>query len=81
MRLVNKKTHLPLVEFTGPMTIFHNRFLEHEMRSIGITIPPGLRAFYEGKDIVVLGDAHFQKAFREIYYLTTMDCSLFQWIE
>lgn len=49
------------------------------MRTLGIPVPPGMRALYAGKDTVVLGEQEFQKAFREIYYPTLMDQELFRW--
>lgn len=80
-RLVNKATKQPIIEFEGKKTIIHNRFLEHEMRSIGIPIPHGLRGIYHGKDCIRLEDEEFQKAFQEIYYLTAMNPEQFQWSE
>ncbi len=81
MRLINTNTAQSLVEFQGNETIFHNKFLEREMEMIGIPVPPGLRGVYHGKDCICLGDEDFQKAFREIYYLTAMDPREFQWHE
>ena len=80
-KLVNKQTKQPIIEFEGEKTIIHNRFLEHEMRNIGIPIPHGLRGVYQGKDCIRLEDKEFQKAFQEIYYLTAMNPTLFQWLE
>ncbi len=78
-RLVNTHTEQPLVEYEGAKTIFHNKYLEHEMRDIGILIPHGLRGLYNGKETVRLGDDEFQKAFRDIYYLTAMNVETFKW--
>lgn len=78
MRLIHKQTNQPIVEFKEEEVVFHNKFLEHEMRSIGILIPHGLRGIY-GKDCVRLDDEEFQKAFKEIYFLTTMDPEEFEW--
>jgi len=78
MRLVNKKTNQVVVEFTENSTIFHSKFLENEMKSMGILIPHGLRGIY-GKDCILLGEEHFQRAFKEVYYLTTMDPAHFFW--
>lgn len=80
-RLVNKKTQQPIVEFADGKTLIHNKFLEHEMRSIGIPIPHGLRGVYQGKDCIRLEDAEFQKAFQEVYYITAMNPELFQWYD
>ena len=78
-KLVNKKTEQTLVEFEGNKTLIYNKFLEKEMRHIGIPIPHGLRGIYNGKESVRLEDIEFQKAFQEIYYLTAMDHEIFKW--
>jgi hypothetical protein len=78
-KLVNRHTKKPIVEFEGDKTIIYNKYLEHEMRNIGIPIPHGLRGIYHGKDYVRLGDDDFQKAFQEVYYLTTINTDLFHW--
>ena len=80
-RLVHKKTQQPIVEFIEQETVFYNRFLEQEMRNIGIMIPHGLRGVYQGKDCIKLEDTEFQRAFKEVYYLTTMGAENFQWQE
>lgn len=51
------------------------------MRSIGIPVPHGLRGIYNGKDYIRLEDQEFQKAFKEIYYLTAMNHEMFQWTD
>lgn len=79
MRLINTKTSQSLVEFEGDRTIFYNKYLEKEMRSIGIPVPHGMRGIYNGKECIHLEDAEFQQAFREIYYLTTMNPEMFRW--
>lgn len=81
MRLINVKTNQSLVEFHGEKTVFHNKFLEKEMQELGIPIPHGLRGLYDGKDCIYLYDKTFQKAFREVYYLTSIDPSTFHWQE
>lgn len=81
MRLINVHTSQPLVEFDGDQTIIYNKYFSHEMRIMGISIPPGLRGVYQGKDCIRLKDAEFQKAFKEIYYLTSMNPEKFQWEE
>ena len=81
MRLVNTKSKQPIVEFTEGEAIFHSKFLEHEMRSMGILIPHGLRGAYHGKDCIYLGEQEFQQAFKEVYYLTYMDATQFKWQE
>ncbi|MCH9627833.1 MAG: hypothetical protein S4CHLAM2_14790 [Chlamydiales bacterium] len=79
MKLINTKTSQSLVEFEGDRTIFYNKYLEKEMRSIGIPVPHGMRGIYNGKECIRLEDAEFQQAFREIYYLTTMNPETFRW--
>ncbi len=81
MKLINTQTSQFLVEFDGDRTVIHNKFLENEMRSIGIPVPHGLRGIYEGKDCIKLEDAEFQKAFKEIYYLTAMNSNQFRWMD
>lgn len=49
------------------------------MRLLGVPIPPGMRSLFEGKDFIYLRDSTFQKAFKEIYYLTAMDPQEFHW--
>lgn len=80
-KLVNRKTNKPIVEFVEETIIFHNKFLESEMRSLGILIPHGLRSLYNGKDCIRLDDKEFQRAFKEVYYLTVMDHEIFKWYE
>lgn len=79
MKLVDKKTNKTLIEFEGEKTIVYSKFLENEMRHLGIPIPHGLRGVYHGKDCVCLEDEEFQKAFKEIYYLTAIDTTRFKW--
>jgi hypothetical protein len=78
-KLVNKQTNQVIVKFDGAETVFYNKFLEQEMRTIGIPIPHGLRGVYHGKECIRLEDEEFQKAFREIYYLTSMGSETFNW--
>ena len=79
MRLVNIHTHRSIVAFEDKATRIFNKFLEREMKSMGIPIPPGMRGLYEGRDVVYLGDREFQRAFKEIYYITSMDSRIFKW--
>jgi len=81
MKLINTQTAQSLVEFEDDRTIFHSKFLEHEMRTIGIPVPHGLRGIFHGKDCIRLEDEEFQRAFKEIYYLTAMNPETFQWKE
>ena len=80
-QLLNVHTKKPIVEFEGDKTLIHNKFLEHEMRTLGIPIPHGLRGLYHGKDTILLDDPDFQQAFKEIYYLTSMNPATFKWSE
>jgi hypothetical protein len=81
MRLVNLKTNQVIAEFEGTITKIHNKFLEKEMEEMGIAIPPGLRTFFGGKDVVYLQDSLFQKAFKEVYSLKAIEQSLARWEE
>jgi len=81
MRLVNVQTKKPLVEFIGEKTLIHNKFLEEEMKMMGIPIPDGLRGLFQGRDYVHLHEEKFQEAFKEVYYMTYMDPRLFKWEE
>lgn len=80
MKLVNVNTKQPIVEFQGEKTLIYSKFLEHEMQSIGISIPPGLRGLYHGKDCVRLEDEDFQRAFKEVFYVTAMNPKIFLWL-
>ncbi len=80
-KLINIQTNQPIVEFEKEKTVIYSKFLENEMRELGIPIPHGLRGVYHGKECVRLEDEEFQKAFKEIYYLTTMNPETFQWLE
>lgn len=80
-KLINTKTAQLLVEFKGKETFIYNKFLEQEMQTMGIPIPHGLRGSYQGKESVYLGDQEFQRAFKEVYYLTAMNPELFHWQE
>lgn len=79
MKLINTQTGKILVEFDGKKACFHNKYLEQEMKSIGIPIPHGLRGSFKGQDQIFLEDELFQKAFKEIFYLTSIDHNLFKW--
>ncbi len=81
MKLINVQTNQPIVDFQKDKVVFYSKFLEHEMHSLGIPIPHGLRSLFDGKDCIFLGDKNFQKAFKEVYFLTAMDSQLFEWRE
>jgi hypothetical protein len=78
-KLVNVHTQQTIVEFTPEKTCIYSKFLEHEMQTLGIPIPHGLRGVYHGKETIFLGDPDFQQAFQEVYYLTSMNPHIFQW--
>lgn len=79
MHLINLETGEIVIEFNENGTVFHNHLLEKEMEKMGIAIPHGLRGGYHGKDLVHLGDPDFEKAFREIYYLSYLSSKRFKW--
>ena len=79
MQLINRETQQPIVEFRGKEILFFSKFLEHEMRIMGIPVPPGQRSAFNGRDCVFLDDEDFQRAFKEIYYPRAMDPATFHW--
>lgn len=79
MKLINTLNSQLLVEFRGDETLIYNKFLEQEMRTVGIAVPHGLRGLYHGKDNILLDDLDFQRAFKEVYYLMAMDHEKFRW--
>ena len=79
MKLVNTKTGFVVVEFQEGKAQFHDRFLEVEMKETGILIPPVLIQQFEGKEVIFLGEALFEKAFMEVYYPLCIANSLYQW--
>ena len=50
MKLVNSRSGFVLVEFKNGAPLFHDRFLEAEMKERGVVIPSNRRAEYEGKE-------------------------------
>jgi hypothetical protein len=81
VKLVNKKTGFVVVEFLEGKAIFHDRFLEPEMRESGIAIPHELKPEFENKDRVLLEDPLFEKAFKEIYYRFYIPHSIYDLVE
>ena len=79
MKLVNTKTGYVVVEFQNGKAQFHDRFLETEMKETGILIPPAMADQFEGKEVIFLGEALFEKAFVEVYYPLCIANSLYQW--
>jgi hypothetical protein len=80
-KLVNIHNNQLILEFEGDKTLIYSKFLEHEMRELGIPIPHGLRGVFHGKECVRLDDKEFQKAFKEVYYLTVMNSDTFKWLD
>ncbi len=79
MKLVNTKSGFVVAELTDGKVRFGDRFLEAEMKESGIRIPANRAADFEGKEIVLLGDPLFQKAFVEIYVPLTIASSTYRW--
>jgi hypothetical protein len=79
MKLVNTKSNFVVVEFKEGKPLFHDRFLEAEMKERGIGIPPARRADFGGKETIPLGDPLFQKAFVEIYVPLSIASPIYQW--
>lgn len=79
MKLFNTKTHFVVMEFKDHLPIFYDRFLEVEMKDLGITIHPILRKEFKGKEKVYPTDSLFKKAFLEIYYPMHLASPDYQW--
>lgn len=79
MKLVNTKTGFVLLElFQNGKTLFHDRFLEAEMKETGIFIPHPFLSEY-GKEVIFFGEELFEKAFVEVYYPLCIANALYQW--
>jgi hypothetical protein len=79
MKLVNTKTGFVIVEFKQGKAEFFDRFLEAEMKETGILVPPAMGPLFENKEVILLGDPLFEKAFIEVYYPLCIANSLYQW--
>ncbi|MCK4933964.1 MAG: hypothetical protein KAR79_00095 [Simkaniaceae bacterium] len=79
MKLFNQKTGFVVAEFHENSIVFHDRYLEAEMKDQGIAIPPAMRDLFHGKAVVKMGDKEFPQAFKEIYYSQAIDMSVFHW--
>lgn len=80
MKLVNIQTGYTVVEFLDDGTVqFNDRFLEAEMKELGILIPPSLSESFEGKEFVYFGDPLFKRAFKEVYYPYSISTSIYKW--
>ncbi len=79
MKLVNTKTGFVVVEFKLGKAEFFDRFLEVEMKETGILIPPSMSKSFGDKEMILLGDPLFEKAFVEIYYPLCIANAVYQW--
>jgi hypothetical protein len=79
MKLVNIKTGFVVVEFEEGKAYFGDPFLREQMKDRGIFIPPSYREAFAGKEYIKLDEPEFQTAFEKIYYLFTIDNSVYQW--
>jgi hypothetical protein len=79
MKLVNTKTGFVVVEFKQGKAEFYDRFLEAEMKETGILVPPVMSKDFEEKEVILLGDPLFEKAFIEIYYPYCIANVVYQW--
>ncbi len=79
MKLVNTKTGFVVVEFKSGKAEFFDRFLEAEMKETGIFIPPSMAKDFGGKEMILLGDPLFEKAFVEVYYPLCIANVVYQW--
>lgn len=70
-----------VVEFQDDQVVFHDRFLEAEMKNHGVTIPPAMRDLFHGKSVVQMNDKDFPRAFKEVYYPLSIDTSVYEWDE
>lgn len=79
MKLVNTKTGFVVVEFKQGKAEFHDRFLEAEMKETGIFIPASMAKSFANKEMILLGDPLFEKAFIEVYYPLCIANTVYQW--
>jgi len=79
LKLVNTKTGFVVVEFRQGKAEFFDRFLEAEMKETGILIPPYLLKAFGDKEMILLGDPLFEKAFVEVYYPLCIANAVYQW--
>jgi len=64
---INAQTGDVIIEFYHDRILFHEWYLEEEMKTTGILIPHHRIAEFEGKEVVYLNDSIFRKAFFEVY--------------
>lgn len=80
-KLIQMKNNFTIVEFIGEEVIFYDEILEKEMKERGVLIPPALRGLYSGKAAVRLGEAEFQRAFKDVFSLNIFDQRNYKWEE
>jgi len=81
MKLVHPKTGFIVAEEEKNNIIFHDRFLEKDLKKNGIAIPVFLRKKFHGKAIIRWEDEEFSHAFKEVYIPFSMASEKFQWKE
>lgn len=79
MKLVHVASGFVVVEFRDEKTTFYDPLIEAEIEERGILVPPFMRSQFSGKDVVLLEDSDFPRAFKEIYYPFTLDEKAYQW--
>ncbi len=79
MKLVNNRNGFVIVEFKNGTPLFHDRFLEAEMKESGVAIPNNRINEFIGKITIFPDDPQFQQAFTEIYVPLTIASSNYQW--
>jgi hypothetical protein len=79
MQLIHLKTGFIVVEYQREKTLFHDPFLQREMKRRGILIPPSMRTEYNGRTVIRLEDADFQRAFKEIYTPAVFNNQMYVW--
>lgn len=73
MKLVDPKTDHAIIEFKDNTVKFYSAFLEKILRQEGISIPPGMRSSFNGKEVIFIDDPLFEKAFIEVFWPFHMD--------
>ena len=79
MSLINEETGQVVVTFKNGSAHFNNRFLEEEMKEIGIPIPFLSAPDFEDRQVIYLQDPLFEKAFIEVYCPSFLNDSIYQW--
>jgi len=79
MKLIHKTTGFVVAQEQGQSLQINDPFLEKELKLKGIAIPAPLRAQFDGKAVVRVGDPLFAKAFREVYLRINMGEGSYEW--